>query len=276
MVYIKGKCLKIVPEEHNLFKLSVSKAKTFKSCKRKYLFNYIEKLEKKEWDFQIFGKFLHQVLENFHGEIITGYVGPDNVLMKRSFNKALIEYKDKLTKDQRLECFEILKLYLVKLYEDRKTNVLPTMICVEKDFNIEVDGKILINGFIDVVQRDVDGVLHVADYKTSKSKKYLKNDFMQLKTYAYAMCLEDPDLQRIRCSYVMLRHNFDSIVTEFDRDEVLEMEKEFEEYAKIIQEEKLFRATPSPLCKYCDYLGNCPEGKDKMGISDGNFGEVSW
>lgn len=283
---IKGKHLTVVPD--NIFKLSVSKTKTYKQCKRKYKFGYIDKLPKKERDFQIFGKFLHQVLENFHGEIIeTGYSGPDNVLMKKSFDKALSTpandydpedglYKDKLTKEQKMESFEILSQYLIKLHDDRKNENLPEVIHVEKSFNIEIDGKLLINGFIDVVQRDNDGVLHVADYKTSKSKRYLQNDFMQLKTYAYAMCLEDPSLERIRCSYVMLRFNFDSIVTEFTRDEVMEMEKEFEEYAELIQSEKLFRASPSPLCNYCDYVEHCPEGRRKVGLADSNFGEVSW
>ena len=48
------------------FFLSVSKAKTFDQCKAKFKYQYIEKLPKKSWDFQIFGQFLHAILENFH------------------------------------------------------------------------------------------------------------------------------------------------------------------------------------------------------------------
>ncbi len=284
---IKGKHLTVLPDNYDIFKLSVSKAKTFKQCKRKYKFGYIDKLPKKKQDFQIFGSFLHQVLEYFCGEIISGYNGPDNVLMKKSFDKALNTlildnkpeegtYKDHITKEQKTESFEILKGYLVKRFNDRKKEKLPTFLHVEKPFNIDIDGNVLVNGFIDLIQTDLDGVLHVADYKTSKSKRYLKNDFMQLKTYAYAMCLEDPNLEVVRCSYIMLRFNFESIVVEFKREDVMTMEKEFEEYAELINKEKLFRATTSPLCGYCDYMEKCPEGRQKVGLVDSNFGEVSW
>lgn len=275
----------VIPDDHNFFKLSVSKSKTFKDCKKKYKFTYIDKLPRKDWDFQVFGTFLHQVLENFELDIIKGYDGPDNILMKKSFKSALNmplkdgekeTFKDKLTTEQKKESTEILQEFLEKRYKQKKENKLPKVLYAEKPFKIDVDGKLLINGFIDVVQRDVDGVLHVADYKTSKSKKYLKNDFMQLKTYAYAMCLEDPDLQKIRCSYVMLRFGFDSIQTEFTRDEVMVMEKEFVEYAELMKKEKLFRASPSPLCKYCDHLEICDEGMRKQGIINSNFGETSW
>src|SRR5690606_681164 len=51
-------------------KLSVSKVKTFDSCKAKYKYSYIEKLPKKEFEFHIFGTFCHDVLENFHLKLI--------------------------------------------------------------------------------------------------------------------------------------------------------------------------------------------------------------
>jgi len=272
---VQGKFLKVVPQDRSVFlNLSVSKVKTFKTCKAKYHFYYIQKLPRKEWDFQVFGKFLHEVLELFHGEIIQGNKDPDHILMKRSFGTALKEYSAGMTSDMQKECFDILIAYLKKRHTEKGQH--PEVLEVEKEFLINIADDILLNGFIDVVQRDPDGVLHVADYKTSKHKKYLKNDFMQLKTYAYAMCLEDPSLEKVRCSYVMLRHGFDSILAEFTRDEVMAMESEFQEFAATIKKEKLFRPTPSPLCKFCDYLEKCDDGLEKMGMAKGDFGERDW
>ena len=281
---IKGKHLKVIPENNSFFKLSVSKTKTFQTCKKKYLFNYIKKLPTQERDYHVFGKFLHLVLELFYKDIINKYVGPDNVLMKKSFNAALLsamdkdpkQFKDKLTPEQKKECFEILKLYLIKRQNDRQKNIVPTVIAVEKPFNIDIDGKVLLNGFIDLVKIDSDGVLHVADYKTSKSSKYLKKDFTQLKTYAYVMCLEDPNLELVRCSYVMLRLNFEEVTKEYKRKEIMLMENEIESNSELIQSEKLFRASPGPLCNYCDYLHLCSEAKEKLKIIDPNFGEINW
>lgn len=273
---VQGKFLKVIPQDRSVFlNLSVSKVKTFKTCKAKYHFCYIQKLPRKEWDFQVFGKFLHEVLERFHGDIIKGCKDPDHILMKKSFSDSLKEYEAGMTPEMKKECFDILTAYLKKRNNDRP-NGLPEVIEVEKQFAIDIGSSILLNGFIDVVQRDPDGVLHVADYKTSKHKKYLKNDFMQLKTYAYAMCLEDPSLEKIRCSYVMLRHGFDSILKEFTREEVMATEQEFEGFAEKINKEKLFRPSPSPLCKFCDYLNSCDDGLEKMGMAKGNFGERDW
>ncbi|MFW9879543.1 MAG: PD-(D/E)XK nuclease family protein, partial [Candidatus Thorarchaeota archaeon] len=55
--------------------LSVSKAKTFDEaadggCKKKFKFNYLDKLPRIDQDFHVFGKFLHQILENFHRELL--------------------------------------------------------------------------------------------------------------------------------------------------------------------------------------------------------------
>lgn len=272
---VQGKFLKVIPQDRSKFlNLSVSKVKTFKTCKAKYHFCYVQKLPRKEWDFQIFGKFLHEVLERFHGDIIKGCKDPDHILMKKSFGDSLEKWGSKMDGDMKKECFDILANYLIKRNDNKST--LPEVLEVEKEFFININDSVLLNGFIDVVQRDSDGVLHVADYKTSKHKKYLKNDFMQLKTYAYAMCLEDPSLDKIRCSYVMLRYNFDLIDIEFTRDEVMETEGEFQKFAKTIDKEKLFRPTPSPLCKFCDYLNNCDDGLEKMGMAKGDFGERNW
>lgn len=267
---IKGKHLKVIPENNKLFKLSVSKAKTFKTCKAKYKFQYIDKLPRKDWEHQIFGSFLHEVLENFHQYIIDGDTNPDNIIMKKAFSIAYTNWKEKLTAEQKKQCFEICKEYLQKRYKERDN--LPTVIAVEKPFVIEI-GNLLLNGFIDVVQYDSDGKLHVADYKTSKHKKYLKNDILQLKTYAYALFLEDPALEEIKCSYIMLKFNFDLLEFSFTRAEAMEIEKEFEEYVELINSEKMFRASPGPLCKYCDYLTSCPDGLEKNNCF---FGEVSW
>ncbi len=54
---------------------------------------------------------------------------------------------------------------------------LPNVIGVEKDFYINLNNKVLLNGFIDRIQIDPDGLIHVADYKTTKDPKYLKDFF---------------------------------------------------------------------------------------------------
>jgi CRISPR/Cas system-associated exonuclease Cas4 (RecB family) len=259
-------------DNQKTFALSVSKVKTYQICKAKYKFTYLDKLPRQEWDFQIFGKFLHEVLENFHITIIDGTNDKDHVIMKQAFHDALLNWSHKLTSEQKAECYEIAAAYL----KTRRHKALPVVLDVEREFSLSLRDDLLLNGFIDVVQKDPDGMLHVADYKTSKSKSYLKKDLLQLKTYAYVVMCDDSSIDRIRCSYVMLKHNFDKIEKEFDRDEIMQIKEEFIDYADKIRSEKLYRPSPTPLCKTCDYLGICEPGKDRMGLGKISFGEVEW
>lgn len=292
--------LKDRPEKNiSVLNLSVSKAKTFKECKAKFRFTYIEKLPRKERDYHVFGKFLHEVLEKFHKMRLSGDSRPDNKVISEAFKSAITNFGDKLTPEQIEESKNIIKQYLIKLDFDRKLNQESQVLDVEKEFYININDKVLLNGFIDRIQLDADGLLHVSDYKTTllldkkdlsipfnntdKYKRY-KKDIFQLKTYAYVLMLENPDIDKIRCSYMMLRHNFFLIEKVFTRAEIMEIGETFLDYADKIDEEKLYRASTSPLCGYCDHLDACAPGQEfvknqderKNGVSGKTFGESSW
>lgn len=287
------------PKNISLLSLSVSKAKTFKECQAKFKFTYIERLPRKERDYHIFGKFLHEALEKFHKELLNGNKEPYNKIMSACFKSAYLSFKEKLTKEQIDEAKDIITKYLIKLEYDKKLNQEAQILDVEKEFYININDRILLNGFIDRVQLDPDGILHVGDYKTTllidkkkpdliftSSEKYkrYKKDLFQLRTYAYVMCLENSDLKEVRCSYIMLRHDFHLIEKVFKRNEIMEMGDEFIKYADKIEEEKLYRPTLTPLCEYCEYaeLDICKAGfnyveeqKEKKDIGK-TYGSVDW
>ena len=251
------------------FRLSVSKSKTFDSCKKKFKYNYIEKLPRKDWDFHIFGKFLHQVLENFHAKLLADReLEKDwSPVLDESWDEAKEEYKKDLTAQQEVDAADIVDTYRDILKEDG----LPEIVSVEANFNIVLADTVVLNGFIDRVQVDPDGMLHVADYKTTKDKKYLK-DYFQLETYAFALMLENPEIKKMRASYVMLRHNFDYLTEEFTREEIMgTVGQKFLDYAEKIKAERTWRAQPQFLCKFCDFVDTCQEGTDyliRRGIID--------
>lgn len=242
--------------------LSVSKLKTFDDCKAKYKFCYIDKLPRIDRDFHIFGKYLHQVLENFHNDLIQNESSKSDwpTALYKARDSALVEYDPLLTIDQKKEGNIILEQYSSILKEDG----LPNVIANEKSFFINLNDKVLLNGFIDRIQIDDDGMIHVMDYKTTKNPKYL-NDHFQLVTYCYALMLEDESIKRIRASFVLLRHSFDFITQEFSRDEIFPVAEKFLKYAYLIEDEKLWRPQPQFLCTYCDYLEFCGEGKKFLG-----------
>lgn len=265
-----------------LLNLSVSKAKTFKDCAKKFKFTYIDKFPRKEWDFHVFGKYCHMVLELFHAELIKDsnleYVN----LFSECQDKALETWGAKLTAEQKQLAYDVLQNYLHN-WLDKAQIGLPEVIAVEKEFFLLIDDKVLLNGFIDRLQRDIDGMYHVADYKTSKEKKYLKNDAFQLLTYALVATLLYPGIDKVRGSYIMLKHNSDAIEKEFSLKEIDKVKDVFLKYAEDIENEKLYRANAGFLCKTCDHLEICQEGSSFKGYKKKEvitgpkkFGETDW
>lgn len=256
-------------------RLSVSKTKTFNQCKKQFEFNYILKLPKKDRDYHTFGKFCHRVLEWFHLQYIEGCLLPYNVTMTDAFKIAWAEFKDKMTPEMKKECWDIVNKYLILVTKDKKAGLPANVISAEKRFDFAIADNIILNGAIDRIQLDADGILHVADYKTTKNKKYLKDDWFQLLTYAYVLHHEDPSIKKVRGSYVLLRHDFEYITTEFSLKEILSIEKKFKDYGAQIRSEKDYTPNPTALCNYCDYLEHCPAGKSKS-FNQNVYGEVTW
>lgn len=254
-------------------RLSVSKVKTFDSCKKKFQYTYILKLPRKEYEFYAFGHLLHKTLELFHITLLNSLTTPLDKAMSDAFRSAKKEFAHKLQTEAIQEAFEILKQYLKIVSINKEHNLSTSILAAEKDFELKLADDIVLLGTIDRVQIDKDGVLHVADYKTTKNKKYLKEDFFQLLTYCFVLLSEDPSIEKIRASYILLRHNFEYMTQEFTKEQILETKEKYMEYANKITTEKEYQASPSNLCRYCDFLDICEEGRKQMKRFNG---EVGW
>lgn len=250
-------------------KLSVSKVKTFLDCQKKYNFAYILKLPRKEFTFHTFGKFAHKVLEDFHNAYINGSTKPYAQEMNIAYKAALSEYKARMSQEMRDECWKIINQYLKIISKSG----IPNVLACEKEFSFNISENIILNGMIDRVQLDDDGVVHVCDYKTVKSKSFLKNDSFQLLTYAYVLRTLDPTIEKVRGSYILLRHDYEYITMEFSKEDIDKIKDKYMDYANKMLTEMEFKAHPTVLCDYCEYMPLCEEGKKKSSLK---FGEVQW
>lgn len=257
----------------NDLRLSVSKTKTFLDCKKKYHFNYILKLPQKEMSYHISGKFCHLALELFHLSYINGSRLSFNIEMKKAYESTLLEFKDKITKESIKDCKEIISNYLKKLVADGKTPDNLNVLACEKPFNLQITDSISLIGVIDKVEIDDYGMLKVADYKTTKNKKYLKDDWFQLKTYAWILMQEDPSIEKINGSYILLRHEGEEISKIFERDEILEVKDTYLNYANQMLNEVEFAPNPTFLCGWCPYELQCDAAPSKK---QQKFGETNW
>ena len=93
-------------------RLSLSKTKTYIDCPKKFKFGYIDKLPRKEFEYHIFGKFIHQVLEDFHKTYLDGSTELFHITMKNVYKNALKEYSSKMTSEAKKEAFSLVQKYL--------------------------------------------------------------------------------------------------------------------------------------------------------------------
>ena len=263
-------------------RISVSKAKTFHQCKNQFKFNYIDKLPKITRDYHVLGTFCHKVLEDFHKSYINGSIKPFNEELTVAWKAACEESKKNLTPEIKAEARTMMNGYLDRISKQKANGTLEKVLGVEDNFKIDLDEKVLLNGMIDRVQQDSDGMLHIADYKSTKNKKYLKDDFFQLLTYSYVILSENPELEKVRASYILLRHDFEYITKVFTREEAMKVKDIFLQYYEDMNAETEYPANPTMLCHWCDYLEYCEEGQvidaQKFGqkIDNSKFGEVKW
>lgn len=259
-------------DSKNPLKLSVSKTKTFLECQARYKYSYILKLPQKDNTFTIFGKFCHKVLEDFHLAYMEGSTENYNVTMSKAFKAALSEFK--LTPDMKKECWDIINQYLKIVSDQKKEGIHTNVIACERRFEFNITDDIILNGAIDRIQIDDDGIIHVGDYKTVRNKKYLKDNELQLLTYAYYIMFNAyPDAQKVRCSYILLRHDYEYITYEFTREEVAKVKDLYIQYTQDILSETEWKTTVSGLCAYCPFLNLCEPGQKKANLYSG---EVAW
>jgi RecB family exonuclease len=216
------------------------------------------------------------VLEKFHKH----YLGeaphlPFADCMQQSFKQARENWKDRITKEQLIEAYAIMVKYLTLVTEQPKEDA-PEILNIEKKIWITIDDEFIFYGFIDRVQRDKDGMLHVLDYKSTKDPKYLK-DRTQLLLYGYSLLVEDDKLQKLRSSYLLLKHDLKPMLAEHNPDELIAAKNAFAESWRKITCDKLFRPTPIFYkCNMCDYITHCKEGQKLIFSNKKTYGKIKW
>lgn len=232
--------------------LSASRIKTFKQCPRKYYYEYIEKLPKKQWDFFTLGTFVHGVLERFHKEFTDAQCLNNNPsrLMKIAFSQQRDNTKN-ISNEILQEAYKLLTAYLEKIKEKFNSKVLKT----EDSFSVNLTDTIGVRGIVDRLDLDDDGIYHLKDYKTTKDAKYM--DQFQLQTYGIYLNEKFQNIDAFRGSYIMLRLDSRPIFYNFNKEDVEKIKKELIEFGEKIKQESKWATKPSRLCEWCDFQKEC-------------------
>lgn len=238
-------------EDSSIIKISHSSVKTFEQCKAKYKYQYLDHIQRKTWSHLILGNLAHRTLEIFHKSYIEKRIAKTklNKLMAESFASAQKEFST--TKEMLSEAYVLLNDYLSTIIQ----NGMPNVIGTEVPFDIQLDDKITVRGYIDRIDKIGDR-FKIIDYKTTKNVKYLEP--FQLSIYGLWLKKEHPEIEAFDAAYVLLRHKSKEKSYSFNLKDLGATNKKLVSYASQIQDEQTWGMNPGPLCKFCDFQSICP------------------
>lgn len=238
--------------------LSPSRIKTYQQCPRKYYYTYVAKLPRKDWAHFQLGTMCHGVLEFFHAEYRKDG-GELNLkrLMKEAFQKQReVMKKENIDVEPSMDILTEAKKLLTEYLERMEAQGIGSeILSLEEDFHIRLDEKYSVQGIVDRIDMDPDGIMHIRDYKTTKNPKYMEP--YQLQVYGMHLLNKYPEVDRFRGSYIMLRHKGKPISYDFNAEDVRKIRANVLDYATRITQEERWITKESGLCDWCDFKDPC-------------------
>ena len=263
---------------------SPSSILTYKQCPRKYFYRYIERLPGPKSIHLIRGSVVHKVLEDVY-EIDLSQVPDDGffhslkIVLQEMFRKEWFASAKELGElglsPEELETyFEESQLMVDNFYHyvyERMRPLLKSMSPLEAWKKLMPERELLmqspthlVRGYIDVVQKELDGTLAILDYKTSK--KLAITEEYRLQLGIYAMMQEEHNKPADEVGVIFLKHG-QEIRLPVTPDLVEHAKKACLEVQMYTKSHAMndYPMKPSPLCKWrtgqCEYYDLCFTGQ---------------
>jgi len=219
--------------------LSVSKIKTFETCKLKYKWQYIDKIYKPApiTEEQLFGKYLHRFLELYNKKPISDIIH----LLDEEIGREQIHDEDLIEAIRNTVAF-------LKKFDEFPFS--------EEEKKISTQFKnIKLGGRIDKLYKN--GKIVVIDFKTSK-KFYPGFNDLQLKFYSFVIGLINkvPPENIENIIYFARPDKYEQKV--FSTQEIDYFKEYLLDVADRMQNTKEYPAKENKLCDFCQYKNECP------------------
>ncbi len=263
-----------IPERYVPKHLSPSSASSYRECARRWKFRYVDRLPDPPGEPAVTGTFAHMVLEKLMQEPVESRTVDRAKELARELWPKLensrdyqgLDLDDEASLQFRWNGWKAIE-GLWDLEDPREVTVAST----EQDVRVEING-VPFRGIIDRVDQTDDGLV-VTDYKSGKapSERFSTNYATQMLLYAAALTeLEGRKPAKAQLLYLGQK----AVEVEVTDENLTEAVDELRTTWLAIMESCIsqeFEASAGPLCGWCPFVAQCPEGtaevlhRDKIG-----------
>src|SRR5262245_7598029 len=264
---------------------SHSRLSAYEKCRKQYRFRYIEKRRRDTQSIEAFmGNRVHEALEALYRDRQRSKIPSRQDLLALYHRRWKAEYNDKITivkTDLTADHYrKVGEACIVKYYDRYHPFDDGETIGLEEAITLSLDdhGHYQIQGYIDRLVRREPGVYEIQDFKTSggwlPTEAELRKD-RQLALYQMAVEKRYPDARDIRLvwHYLVADRRLTSRRT---AEELARHRSQAIELIDSIEKTQEFPARPGVLCRWCDYLEICEEGRKHLGIETAPPQPVRW
>ena len=234
--------------------LSPSGISTFRQCRQRYKFVYIDKLGKKYGKPQPYltmANHVHATVKDFLS------LRPVNLrteaaieeILQRNWQRYRVGFKGK---DDEERWHEKAITQLRAFVNKHDVSIIPIM--QEEFMKTEVAAGVMLCGRLDRVDKLADGSLHIVDYKTGNVPQEM--DWAQLEFHALILSKHLPETVSKASFLYMADSTLQSTVISPER--LVQAHWDALTVARQIQKEKTFATSTGYWCRNCDFMPICP------------------
>ena len=258
---------------------SHSKIGTYETCPQKYKFGYIDKIRGDIESVEAFlGSQVHETLENLYKFVRNGRILSEEETLafyesawESNWNKDV----QIVEKGLRAEHYrKIGRLCVTDYYRHYQPFDQGRVVDIEKRLSIKLDaeGRFLMTGFVDRIDKVGAGVFEIHDYKTNRSlpAQADKDKDRQLALYEIGLRECVADIKKVVLIWHFLR--FDQEIRSYrTKKELEQLRKSMISKIQEIEsatERNDFPPHESNLCNWCEYHPLCPLWKHQYAVEE--------